>query len=155
MAKLFEQVEEREVAPAKHKWLSLGFILKCVYIVNIIGALAYLTINVFWIEGKKERDKNKNNMELVQIVKMDNGKILTRQVKYVTFKKVDPEDTSDIFYEVLNAGDSKFTVGTLVKFPHRFVNLQQIEGEKYCIIDPAEIQFHIEKEDVKEDLLKR
>lgn len=155
MAKLFEQVEERETAPARFKRFSLGFVLKAIYIVGVTGLLVYLTISIFMMEGKKEKDKNKNNMRLIELVKMDNGTILTRQVKYVTFKKIDPEDTSDIFYEVMNSGESKYTVGTLIKFNHRFIQPQQIEGANYCIIETNQVQFHIEKEDVKADLLKR
>jgi len=153
MAKLFQQqVEERGESPVEHKKLVPGFFLKAM--MGLMVIVVFTIISVFVIEEKKERDKNKNNMELARIIEMDNGTILTRQVKYVTFKKTDPEDTSDIFYEVVN-GDKKYTEGMLVKFNHRFIQPQQIEGETYCVIETSQIQFHLKKEHVKADLLKR
>jgi hypothetical protein len=86
---------------------------------------------------------------------MDNGSILTQKVKYETFQKTDPDDTSDMFFEVVNAGESKYKNGDLIKYSHRFFNEQGIEAKKYCVIKEDQIDFHIKKENVKESLLKR
>lgn len=147
MAKLFEEIKEIP-KPAVKSRSGLRF--------SIIFAIILAIILLFMvIEKKREIDKeNKNMASLVELLVMDNGNILTQKVKYLTKAKVDPEDTSDIFFEVVN-GNEKYTKGVLIKFNHRFVQEQQIEGITYCLIDAAQVQFHIKKEDVKEDLLKR
>jgi regulatory protein YycI of two-component signal transduction system YycFG len=153
MAKLFDinEVEEEvvlEKASAKSYWNSSLLLLFLFIIIPILLGI------VISMEKREEKNKNIESMELAKLVVMDNGHILTQKVKYETSKKIDPDDTSDIFYEVVN-GDEKYKEGFLVKFNHRFIQPQQIEGSNYCVIDAGQIQFHIKKEDVKEDLLKR
>lgn len=114
-----------------------------------------LIIIVFIAIGKKRGIDKENNMELVELLEMDNANILTQKVKYETFKKVDPDDTSDIFFEVVNPGDSKYEKGDLIKFGHRFFKEQQVEGKKFCVIETSSIEFHLKKKHVKESLLKR
>lgn len=134
--------EGKEVSQTMIKFL-VGFsvVIMILFIIIIVGE-------------KKGIDKDKEIMGLEKQVIMQNGNILTKQVKYETSKKIDPKDTSDIFFEVINGNDN-FQEGDLVKFNHRFIELQQLEGQEYCVIDPSQIQFKINKEDVKADLLKR
>lgn len=149
MAKLFEQKKE-EVVPAKKNKPSLSDL----FFISIISVSLIILIAII-VVGKKEKEyKNNKHMDLVELIEMDNGNILTKKVKYETYKKKDPQDTSEIFFEVIR-GNDKFTKGMLVKFPHRFVNETQIESETYCLIDPEQIQFHIKAAYVKESLLKR
>ena len=149
MAKLFEQNNE-EVVPAKKKRFSLSDL----FFISIISVSFIILIAIIIVGEKEKIYKDKKIMELVKVIEMKNGNILTRKVKYETYKKKDPEDTSDIFFEVVN-GNDQYAKGNLVKFPHRFVNETQIEGETYCVIDPEQIQFQIKVANVKESLLKR
>ena len=149
MAKLFEQNNE-EVVPAKKKRFSLSDL----FFISIISVSFIILIAIIKKKKKEKIYKDKKIMELVKVIEMKNGNILTRKVKYETYKKKDPEDTSDIFFEVVN-GNDQYAKGNLVKFPHRFVNETQIEGETYCVIDPEQIQFQIKVANVKESLLKR
>lgn len=149
MAKLFEQNNE-EVVPAKKKRFSLSDL----FFISIISVSFIILIAIIVVGEKEKIYKDKKIMELVKVIEMKNGNILTRKVKYETYKKKDPEDTSDIFFEVVN-GNDQYAKGNLVKFPHRFVNETQIEGETYCVIDPEQIQFQIKVANVKESLLKR
>ena len=148
MAKLFEQNNE-EVVPAKKKRFSLSDL----FFISIISVSFIILIAIIVVGEKEKIYKDKKIMELVKVIEMKNGNILTRKVKYETYKKKDPEDTSDIFFEV--NGNDQYAKGNLVKFPHRFVNETQIEGETYCVIDPEQIQFQIKVANVKESLLKR
>lgn len=149
MAKLFEQKKE-EVVLAKKSKRSLSDL----FFITIISVSLIILVAIIVVGEKEKRYKNKKIMNLAELVEMKNGNILTRKVKYETYKKKDPEDTSDIFFEVVN-GNNEFAKGNLVKFPHRFVNETQIEGETYCVIDPEQIQFQIDLANVKESLLKR
>ena len=149
MAKLFEQNNE-EVVPEKKKRFSLSDL----FFISIISVSFIILIAIIVVGEKEKIYKDKKIMELVKVIEMKNGNILTRKVKYETYKKKDPEDTSDIFFEVVN-GNDQYAKGNLVKFPHRFVNETQIEGETYCVIDPEQIQFQIKVANVKESLLKR
>lgn len=146
MAKLFitETVEKPADITSKFRNIVFAFFL---------GGLLSLIVFVF-INREKERE-NKNMENLVELLNMDNGSVLTQKVKYETFQKTDPEDTSDIFFEVVNPGESKYEIGDLLKYNHRFFKEQGIEGKKYCIIERSQVDFHLKKKDVKESLLKR
>lgn len=150
MAKLFEPNEEEEIIPAKTKRFSLSDL----FFITVISVSFIILIAIIVVGEKEKRYKDKKIMKLVELLEMKNGNILTQKVKYETYKKKDPEDTSDIFFEVVN-GNDQYAKGNLVKFPHRFVNETQIEGETYCVIDPEQIQFQIKAANVKESLLKR
>mgnify|MGYP003440859773 CR=1 FL=1 len=96
------------------------------------------------------------HMSLVQKIVPDNGKIITKEVQYRTAPKLNPDDTSDIFFEVINSGDCKtFVPGTLVKYNHRHKELVEIEGQTYVLIEKSVIHFHIKPEDVEKDIIKR
>jgi len=143
MAKLFDTnttILEHPKKRAPGLKFSIGFAI-----------LLSLIIVCLMVE-KKEKYKNKNKM-LAELVIMDNGNILTKKVKYATTKKIDPEDTSDVFFEVINGNDN-LAKGDLVKFNHRFIQETQIEGITYCIIDASQIQYHLKSEHVKTNLLK-
>jgi len=154
MAKIFNPNTE----PIELENLPKGNNRKVSVLLNyILGSVLILALGLFIIiiGGKKEEiDKDKGIMGLEKLIEMQNGNILTQEVEYETSKKIDPKDTSGIFFEVVN-GNDKFQEGDLVKFNHRFRELQQIEGKEYCVIDPSQIQFKIKKEDVKADILKR
>lgn len=93
---------------------------------------------------------------LVKIIIPKNDHIICREVRYPTSEKIDPDDTSDIFFEVLNSnGDEEYEEGDLVKFPHRHNNMIQIEGVKYTLLDKKQILSVLKKEYVKEDIIKR
>ena len=148
MAKLFEPNQEEEIIPAKKKRFSLSDLF------SIISVSFVILIAIIIVGEKEKKYKDEKIMKLVEVIEMKNGNILTKKVKYETHKKKDPEDTSDIFFEVVN-GNDQYAKKDLVKFPHRFVNETQIEGETYCVIDPEQIQFQIKAANVKESLLKR
>lgn len=149
MAKLFQPTNIID-APAKR---STRYGSK--YFVSFLIVLVSLIIFVF-INREKEREiKNKNMENLIELLNMDNGSVLTQKVKYTTFEKTDPEDTSDVFFEVVNPGESDYKKGDLLKYNHRFFKEQGIEGKKYCIIEKGQVDFHLKKEHVKESLLKR
>lgn len=149
MAKLFDRtytVNEAEKIQTKFKDILFVFFL---------GVVVSLIIFVF-INREKEREiKNKNMESLIELLNMDNGSVLTQKVKYTTFEKTDPEDTSDVFFEVVNPGESDYEKGDLLKYNHRFFKEQGIEGKKYCIIEKSQVDFHLKKRHVKESLLKR
>ena len=149
MAKLFEQKKE-EVVPAKKSKQSLSDL----FFITIISVSLIILVAIIVVGEKEKKYKDKKIMNLAELVEMKNKNILTRKVKYETFKKRDPEDTSDIFFEVV-IGNDEYAKGNLVKFPHRFVNETHLEEETYCVIDPEQIQFQIKVADVKESLLKR
>jgi hypothetical protein len=124
--------------------------------VTLFLAIIFLVTVMFVSSLIINYNKNESKMEdLVQYVEMDNNNILTKKVIYETFKKIDPSDTSDVFFMVVNDNDEKYSKGTLIKFNHRFIQEQQIEGNIYCIIEKSQIQFYIKPENVKESLLKR
>jgi hypothetical protein len=150
MARLFnpEIVEETIKESPIRRTTPLDFFYGCLI------ATMFISIVVMGLVKKKEINKDKKIMNLAELLEMDNGNILTRKVKYETSKKRDPQDTSDIFFEVVN-GNEKYAKGDLVKFNHRFYNEQSFEGETYCIINTAEIQCHLKAEHVKKDILKR
>jgi hypothetical protein len=155
MAKIFNNIR-----PEEPEDLPIGNNRKVSRVIDIIFKVVvalFLIIIMFFIVikrgEKKEINKDKGIMGLEKLIIMKNGNILTKQVKYETSKKSDPKDTSDIFFEVVN-GDEEYLDGDLVKFNHRFIQPQQIEGAEYCVLDPKQIQFKIKKEDVKRDLLK-
>lgn len=149
MAKLFDRtytVDETE--KIQNKFKSILFVFSLLVVLCLI-------IFVF-INREKEREiKNKNMESLIELLNMDNGSVLVQKVKYTTFEKTDPEDTSDVFFEVVNPGESKYKNGDLLKYNHRFFKEQGIEGKKYCIIEMSQVDFHLKKENVKESLLKR
>lgn len=155
MAKIFVKesvVVEPEHLPKRNNREVSSFLLYFLYSVGFVIIIMFFII-IMWGE-KKGIDKDKGIMGLEKLVIMENGNILTRQVKYETSKKVDPKDTSDVFFEVVN-GNDKYHEGDLVKFNHRFREIQQIEGNDYVVLDASQIQFKIKQEDVKGDLLKR
>lgn len=148
MAKLFKPEPAFQPVLVTSKFKDLFFIF-------FLGVVVSLIIFVF-INREKEREiKNKNMESLIELLNMDNGSVLTQKVKYTTFEKTDPEDTSDVFFEVVNPGESDYKNGDLIKYSHRFFNEQGLEGKKYCIIKGDQIDFHLKKEHVKESLLKR
>lgn len=146
MAKLFEQKKE---FPKAKRLSGLIFAL-------VIAILVSISLIFVVIEGKKERESNKNKseMKLVKLLEMKNGYILTRMVRYKTSEKVDPKDTSDVFFEVVN-GNENFEEGDLVKFNHNFFKETSIENEVYCSMDATQVEYRLKKEYVKENLLKR
>lgn len=153
MARIFEpnvevvsDIYEQPQQP-KSRFPGLTFAIVFAIIISII--LMFVIV-----EKKREIVKDKKMIQLIEVLVMKKGFVLAQKVKYETSKKVDPEDTSDIFYEVVN-GNEEYSNGTLIKFPHRFINETQIEGKTYSVIDTEQIYFHINKEDVKENLLKR
>lgn len=147
MAKLFEPNKKKN-----YVWYNPNNFFRLFSITIVFIALI---IFIIVREEKRERENiNRKDMGMVHLLEMDNGNILTREVRYSTIKKVDPEDTSDVFYEVI-VGDKKYKEGMLIKFNHRFIQPQQIEGTNYCVIQADQIQFHLRKENVKEDILKR
>lgn len=149
MARLFEQVEPVPEPPKKKFKIKPFLLLLLAWIVSC-------SIIFMFMERKKEREiENKNMGNLVELLNMDNGSVLTQKVKYETFQKTDPEDTSEIFFEVVNPGESGYEVGDLLKYNHRFFKEQGIEGKKYCVIEKSQVDFHLKKKDVKESLLKR
>lgn len=153
MAKMFEQIEEEtqeKISPSKES----RFSLVDYFFVFIISVSLIILVVIIVVGEKEKKYKDKKIMDLVELLEMKNGNILTRKVKYETYKKKDPQDTSDIFFEVVN-GNDEYAKGNLIKFPHRFVNETQIEGETYCVIDPEQIQFQIDSANVEESLLKR
>lgn len=158
MAKLFGEEEEEEVIiePKENSAkIFKGFLLGI--FINIIFLIVFLITVVLVKEEKRRDSNNKNNsmsVPLIEVIKVKKGNILTQEVKYTTFKKTDPKDTSDIYFEVI-IGDEEYPKGCLIKFAHRFYQPQQIEGTIYCVIDTEQIQFNIPKEHVKESLLKR
>lgn len=149
MAKLFDTtgtIDKPVKVTPRYGGLLFVFLL-----IGLVGLIIFVLIN-----REKEREiKNKYMENLVELLKMDNGSVLTQKVKYTTFDKTDPEDTSDVFFEVVNPGNSSFKKGDLLKYNHRFFKEQGIEGKKYCIIEAGQVDFHLEKKDVKESLLKR
>lgn len=123
--------------------------------VTIMVAIIFTIILVLMaIEKKREIDKENKIMNLVELLVMDNGNILTQEVRYATSKKVDPKDTSDLFFEVVNGNDD-FEKGDLIKFNHRFIQEEQIENKTYCLIPANQVHFHLKAKDVKKDILKR
>lgn len=147
MAKIFDP--DKSIPEEVLKKRSSGFKFSLLIAIIITIIVVFIAI-----EKKREIDKENKIMNLVELLVMDNGNILTQKVKYETSKKIDPKDTSDLFFEVV-VGNDKFKKGDLIKFPHRFFNETQIENKTYCVIDPDQIQFHLKAKDVKEDILKR
>ena len=146
MAKIFDP---NYVLPEDKKEPSAGFA------VTIMVVIVFTIIMILMaIEKKREIDKEKKIMNLVELLVMDNGNVLTQKVKYATSKKIDPKDTSDLFFEVVN-GNDKLEKGDLIKFNHRFIQEVQIENKTYCIIEANNIQLHIKAENVKKDILER
>lgn len=128
-----------------------GGLLFVFLLIGLVGLIIFVFIN-----REKEREiKNKNMESLIELLNMDNGSVLTQKVKYTTFEKTDPEDTSDVFFEVVIPGESDYEKGDLLKYNHRFFKEQGIEGKKYCIIEKSQVDFHLKKRHVKESLLKR
>lgn len=151
MARLFEQIYDESIPSEKN--INFKKRMRLLFVPAIISSIIFAFIV---IGEKRERDnKNKNMADLVELLNMDNGSVLTQKVKYETFKKTDPEDTSDVFFEVVNPGDSNYSKGDLLKYNHRFFKEQGIEGKKYCIIEKSQVDFHLKQKDVKESLLKR
>lgn len=149
MARLFEPIETIPEPPKKE------FRIKPFWTLLLAWVVVCSIIFMFMERGKKREIENKNMGNLVELLNMDNGSVLTQKVKYETFQKTDPEDTSDIFFEVVNPGESSYEIGDLLKYNHRFFKEQGIEGKKYCIIEKSQVDFHLKKKDVKESLLKR
>jgi len=94
-------------------------------------------------------------MSILKIVKPDNGNIIARKVIYETYKKTDPKDTGQEFYEIVTENDAEFPEGTLVKYNQRLIQETELEGEMFVVLLKSQIHYHIEKSDVKENLLKR
>ena len=126
-----------------------SFIMACVLVFILIASVRILQQLIIYSEKQK-------NMILVEQIIPDNGKIITQQVEYATSKKLNPDDTSAIFFEVVNSGnDEKYPPGTLIKYAHRHMELTQIEGKSYVVIDKSVIHFYIKPEHVKKDIIKR
>lgn len=155
MARIFENtiVEEPvDKKPALSKIAIAGLVFVFLVIATMFTvSLTYLAIPII---NREKKEKINNRDMLVEVIEMENNSIMTQKVKYETSKKTDPDDTSDIFFEVIN-GNEKYPVGTLVKFPHRYLSPVEIEGKTYYPIEMNQIQFKINLKDVKTDLLKR
>jgi hypothetical protein len=148
MARLFDTIEEAEIIN-KDKNTFSEFLKYFCLIILAIGIIISFE-NLVTIKQEKK------SMRLVEQIVPDNDNLVCQKVKYSTSPKVDPDDTSDIFYEVYNSdGDKRYPKGTLVKFHYKYFQEVQIEGETYITIDKKQIQFHIKPEDVKRDILKR
>lgn len=131
------------------KYKRKSIIMACVVVFSVIASVETLRQLIINSETKK-------HMNLVEKLIPDNGKIITQQVSYRTSQKLDPDDTSEVFFEVINSGnDEKYPPGTLIKFNHRHLEQVQIEGQTYTVIDKLVIHFYIKPEDVKTDIIKR
>lgn len=98
-------------------------------------------------------------MSLLQVIKAKNGTILCKKVKYGEGIAYDPNDTSNVWFEVLVSSDEKefkknIDVGDLVRYPPRLIVEEVIEGEKYYSFQKDNVSLIIKSEDVKKSLFK-
>lgn len=121
----------------------------------IVLFLVFTIFVVTLIVNNLNREKKERGMKLVELVVPKLGTVIAKRVSYPTSKKVDPDDVSDIFFEVINTNDVRYAVGDLTKFNYRHVEEISIEGEVYNMLDGDSIKLKINKADVKEDILKR
>lgn len=148
--KLFEIKKPKSESKIEFKYI-LTYIIGTICFILLFITTIEIIVNHKHLNKMEEKPKS----ELIHKLIMNGGNILTQKVEYETSKKVDPDDTSNIYFEVCNAGNSKIPVGALVKFNHRFIQEQQIEGETYFLIDYSNIHFYIKPEDVNKSILKR
>lgn len=94
-------------------------------------------------------------MPILEVIIPDNNHIICRKVAYETFKKIDPEDTSQDFHQVVTKNDPDYPEGCICKTNKMLVQETEIEGEEFSVLMKSQILFHILKENVQENLLKR
>lgn len=149
MGKIFEPVEFVE----PHSPEEIKFTKK-----NYLFLVLMLSLMLLWGAGQIYLLKNNTMPEqksVVETINMRKGYILTKQVRYETYKKIDPTDTGDIYYQIVRSNKEDLKPGDLVKFNPRFIEKVEIENEQYVILDAELIQFSIKEKDVKASLLKQ
>jgi intein/homing endonuclease len=148
MAKIFEEFQE-PVKPTEDYFMSKRDYF---FLITLVGVILIWGLGRIYLETKDVMPQQKS---VVETIKMKKGYILVQEVKYETYKKIDPSDTGDIYFEVVKSIEEDYQEGDLVKFNPRFREKVEIETGTYCILDASQIQFYIKKEDVKTGLLKR
>lgn len=148
---------KKKTSPKLYIFLMVFVVLNLLGIVIVTNMYFQNELKEKGIIEEKKRDSiisNFKNMRLEELVVMKNGNILVKEVEYKNSEQTNPSDTSKVFFEVIR-GNEEYEKGDLVKFNHRYRDLQQLDGEEFCILDPKQVQFLIKKQDVKRDILKR
>lgn len=87
--------------------------------------------------------------ESLKKIETDNNYMVCRKVIYGVPSKIDPDDTSHIYYEVLVENpNSKWCPGDLIKFHGRFYEEQELFGHPVILIDYKLVQLGIKKENL-------
>lgn len=129
-----EQKEEKVERRMNYKYLFYALLFP--FILGVIG----ISILNNYTMTKKE--------ETTQIVEMDNNYIMTEKVEYGKRNSADPEDTSHIWYQVMNAPDnSKWKKGDLVNAIH--YTKKEHDGTIVYLIHQSNVLFGIRKENIK------
>jgi hypothetical protein len=129
-----EQKEEKVERRMNYKYSFYALLLSI-----ILGAIGISILNNYTMTKKKET---------TQIVEMDNNYIMTEKVEYGKPNSADPEDTSHIWYQVMNAPDnSKWKKGDLVSAIH--YTKKEYDGTIVYLIHQSNVLFGIRKENIK------
>jgi hypothetical protein len=118
----------------------------------VFTGLVISILTIFYMSSEQES----SSVVVLDVIKAKNKNMLCRKVNYNSFVKTDPKDTSDVYFEVtIPDPKGEYSQGDLVKFNYRFIEEVQVDGIVYCVLNPDNVQFVIEKKDVKNSLLRR
>lgn len=109
-------------------------------------------------------------MNIVKSILALNGYLLCKKVEYGESQSMDPDSTSNVWYEVILSSKEKPSLmdkillikpgpsiepGDLVRFPPRHVIEEEIGNEIFYSFSKSLVTFIIKKKDVKESLIER